>query len=70
MSSRRSDERRRAVLDAALTVLERQGYAGTSMLDIAREARASKETLYAWFGDKKGLFAALGWPTTPQPSTP
>lgn len=59
MTSRRSEERRRTVLDAALAVLERQGYAGTSMLDIAREARASKETLYAWFGDKKGLFAAL-----------
>ncbi|MGO1076880.1 TetR/AcrR family transcriptional regulator [Inquilinus sp. CA228] len=57
--ARQSEERRRAVLDAALAVLERQGYAGTSMLDIAREARASKETLYAWFGDKKGLFAAL-----------
>lgn len=59
MASRRSEERQRAVLDAALAVLERQGYAGTSMLDIAREARASKETLYTWFGDKKGLFAAL-----------
>lgn len=59
MAARRSEERQRAVLDAALAVLERQGYAGTSMLDIAREARASKETLYAWFGDKKGLFAAL-----------
>ncbi|WP_395674613.1 TetR/AcrR family transcriptional regulator [Inquilinus sp.] len=59
MASRRSEERQRAVLDAALAVLERQGYAGTSMLDIAREARASKETLYAWFGDKRGLFAAL-----------
>ena len=47
------------MLDAALAVLERQGYARTSMLDIAREARASKETLYAWFGDKTGLFAAL-----------
>ncbi|MFE0755198.1 TetR/AcrR family transcriptional regulator [Inquilinus sp. NPDC058860] len=57
--ARRSEERRQAVLDAALAVLERRGYAGTSMLDIAREARASKETLYAWFGDKKGLFAAL-----------
>jgi AcrR family transcriptional regulator len=59
MAARRTEERRQAVLDAALAVLERRGYAGTSMLDIAREARASKETLYAWFGDKKGLFAAL-----------
>lgn len=59
MATRRTEERRRQVLDAALAVLERKGYAGTSMLDIACEARASKETLYAWFGDKSGLFAAL-----------
>ncbi len=29
------------------------------MLEIARRARASKETLYAWFGDKRGLFEEL-----------
>src|SRR3712207_6766697 len=29
------------------------------MLEIARRARASKETLCAWFGDKRGLFEEL-----------
>lgn len=29
------------------------------MLSIARRAGASKETLYAWFGSKDGLFAEL-----------
>lgn len=29
------------------------------MLAVAQRARASKETLYAWFGDRDGLFAAL-----------
>ncbi len=29
------------------------------MLEIARRAQASKETLYAWFGDKRGLFEEL-----------
>jgi len=29
------------------------------MFEIARRASASKETLYAWFGDKRGLFEAL-----------
>lgn len=51
--------RRAAILDAARAVLAEKGYAGTSMLAIARRARASKETLYAWFGDKSGLFAAM-----------
>ena len=44
---------------AAYAVLEDKGYAGTSMLSIARKARASNETLYNWYGDKTGLFRAL-----------
>lgn len=44
---------------AAYAVLEEKGYAGTSMLAIARQARASNETLYKWYGDKTGLFQAL-----------
>ncbi len=44
---------------AAYAVLEDKGYAGTSMLAIARKARASNETLYNWYGDKTGLFRAL-----------
>lgn len=51
--------RRAAILDAAFELLTERGYAGTTMLAIAQRARASKETLYAWFGDKRGLFAAL-----------
>lgn len=44
---------------AAYKVLEEKGYAGTSMQGIARQARASNETLYSWYGDKQGLFKAL-----------
>lgn len=44
---------------AAYAVLEEKGYAGTSMLAIAKRARASNETLYNWYGDKQGLFRAL-----------
>ena len=29
------------------------------MLEVAQRANASKETLYAWFGDKLGLFEAV-----------
>jgi AcrR family transcriptional regulator len=47
------------VLDAALSELVERGYERASMLGIARRARASKETLYAWFGNKEGLFVAL-----------
>ena len=44
---------------AAYTVLDAKGYGGASMLAIAKAAKASNETLYNWYGDKTGLFAAL-----------
>lgn len=52
-------ERQRQIEQAAYAVLEEKGYGGTTMLAIARRARASNETLYNWYGDKRKLFAAL-----------
>lgn len=52
-------ERAARMLDAARAVLAEKGYAAASMLDVAKRARVSKETLYAAFGDKRGLFEAL-----------
>ncbi|KHA54118.1 TetR/AcrR family transcriptional regulator [Sulfitobacter geojensis] len=51
--------RRQQIEDAAYAVLEAKGYGGTSILGIAKQARASNETLYNWYGDKRGLFQAL-----------
>ena len=51
--------RQKQIETAAYEVLEAKGYGGTSMLGIARQARASNETLYNWYGDKQGLFRAL-----------
>ncbi|SUZ32421.1 HTH-type transcriptional regulator BetI [Roseibaca ekhonensis] len=51
--------RQQQIEAAAYEVLEAKGYGGTSMLGIAKQARASNETLYNWFGDKQGLFQAL-----------
>lgn len=53
------DERRREILDAAFEEFSAKGYAGVSMAMIARRARASKETLYAWFENKETLFNTL-----------
>lgn len=52
-------KRRDHILDVAAEVLAERGYRDMNMLEVARRARASKETLYAWFGDKRGLFEAL-----------
>jgi len=51
--------RRAEIERAAYSVLAEKGYAGTSMLAVAKAAKASNETLYRWYGDKNGLFAAL-----------
>ena len=51
--------RRGEILDAAFRVFADKGFGGTTMLDIARRAQASKETLYAWFGNKDRLFEEL-----------
>lgn len=50
------EARRREILDVAFNVFAAHGYAGTSMVAIARRANASKETLYAWFRNKETLF--------------
>lgn len=51
--------RQQQIETAAYKVLESKGYGGTSMLGIAKQAHASNETLYNWYGDKQGLFQAL-----------
>jgi AcrR family transcriptional regulator len=51
--------RRQEILDAAFLEFSQKGYAGASMAAIARRARASKETLYAWFENKETLFHTL-----------
>ena len=47
------------MLDAACAVFAAQGFANASMEAIARRARASKETLYAWFENKETLLNTL-----------
>jgi AcrR family transcriptional regulator len=52
-------QRRKEILDAAFLEFSEKGYAGASMEAIARRARASKETLYAWFDNKETLLNTL-----------
>ncbi|MEM1286140.1 MAG: TetR/AcrR family transcriptional regulator [Pseudomonadota bacterium] len=55
----RKDARREAIEEVAYRVLMRDGYKAASILAIAKEAKASNETLYRWYGNKQGLFKAL-----------
>ena len=51
--------RRAHILDVAVEVLAERGYRDATMLEVARRSSASKETLYAWFGNKPGLFESV-----------
>ncbi|CAJ1507368.1 TetR/AcrR family transcriptional regulator [[Mycobacterium] holstebronense] len=53
---RSATELRGQILDAARAEFARHGLAGSRIDRIAREAHASKERLYAHFGDKETLF--------------
>lgn len=59
MKAASRDKRRDEILNVAIDVLSEKGYRDTTMLEIAHRASASKETLYTWFGDKRGLFEAV-----------
>lgn len=47
------------MIQAALAELVERGPAGVTMQQVARRAGASKETLYAWFGNREGLLTAV-----------
>ncbi len=55
----RDDGKNRVILDAAATIILRNGYRRSSMDAIAREAGVAKQTLYQHFGSKEALFGSL-----------
>src|ERR1022692_38643 len=57
-SRQTADERRTAVLAAAISEFARSGYAGTPTEAIARRAGISQPYLFRLFGTKKDLFVA------------
>ena len=57
-----ADERRRReteILTAALGVFLECGYGASTVDELAAAAQVTKRTLYAYYGDKAGLFAAM-----------
>ncbi len=55
----RGDRRRAAIVKAATSVFLKRGFEAASLDEIIRKAGGSRSTLYAEFGDKEGLFAAI-----------
>jgi AcrR family transcriptional regulator len=54
-----ADQTRRDILHTARQLFARQGYAATSVTDIAREAGVAVQTIYARLGSKRGMLMAL-----------
>ena len=54
-----AQERIRHIIDAATAVMARQGYANTSMKDIAREAGIAQGLIHYYFGAKEDLVLAV-----------
>src|ERR1700716_2716345 len=54
-----AEQRIRHIIDAATTVMSRQGYASTSMKDIAREAGVAQGLIHYYFGSKEDLVLAV-----------
>lgn len=65
--TKRSELKRRAILDAAAELFLRQGYAATSMDQIAEHAAVSKQTVYAQFASKEALFVEMARALTHPP---
>src|ERR1700755_3409416 len=59
LRSQHAEATRRAVLTAARTLFGRQGYAQTSVEEIADAARVTKGAVYHHFAGKEALFRAV-----------
>lgn len=55
----KSEAKTAAILQGAMVAFLEDGYAGTSMDQVAKTAGVSKATVYSHFGDKEGLFGAV-----------
>jgi TetR/AcrR family transcriptional regulator, mexJK operon transcriptional repressor len=55
----KGERRRAAMLEAATAVFLERGYEGATLAEIIARSGGSRATLYALFGDKAGLFAAI-----------
>src|SRR5437879_3373962 len=54
----KGERTRQALLDAAIVRFGRDGFRGTSVAEIARDARLSGTAAYAYFPNKEALFVA------------
>jgi TetR/AcrR family fatty acid metabolism transcriptional regulator len=59
MARRRSDDKRKRILQAAVKVFARKGYFAAKVAEIARGADVADGTIYLYFKNKQALLVAL-----------
>ena len=59
MPRRRSDDKRRRILQAAVEVFARKGYFAARVSDIARRAEVADGTIYLYFRGKEDILVCL-----------
>ena len=59
MARKRSDDKRRRILDAAIKVFARKGYFGAKVSEIARRAGVADGTIYLYFRNKEDILVSL-----------
>ena len=58
MPTTKGDRTRQALLDAAIVRFAREGYRGTSVADVCRDAGLSTTASYPYFANKEAIFVA------------
>lgn len=56
---RDADATRELLLEAATEIFAEHGFAGARVDEIAKRARVNKSLIYAYYGDKEGLYRAV-----------
>ncbi|NNK15961.1 MAG: TetR/AcrR family transcriptional regulator [Sulfitobacter sp.] len=59
MKEEKKQTRMAEIETAAYALFAQNGFEGTSMLAVAKQAKASNETMYRWYDDKHGLFESM-----------
>lgn len=59
MQMTQQERKRDAILEAASELFLESGYSGVSVDAVVARVGGSKRTIYSYFGDKDGLFAAI-----------
>jgi len=59
MARRKSDDKRRRILEAAVRVFARKGYHGAKVAEIAKRAGIADGTIYLYFRNKEDILVSL-----------